>query len=458
MPTFATAITNPSYTLLEVDWPDTTRYYSKVGVNSASVGAYQPRVKSFGTIRYALGDESKSLQYVTMTITLTDGDETLLNMLGKGYRWQYSAVRVYVAPAAASGKSQWTSFFVGVLDDFQPAGRGLWTLTVAPKVRQLRAPFPLTQTDEDFATTADKTALGNQIPVLAGKHDDYGDQNTGAVPTLYVDKTNFYFLVCIGWVTVLRVYLAAALKTLTTHYTVLHSIIGGRLYTIIKMVGDPGTSAVTCDIEGPETVGNGTGAMITEATDVLKWLLANFVYAEYQSGNWASGAGNAPLNTTSFTTVQSALSGRAGGAAFAAARYMSSQVTGENFVNEWASSMGVDVAWDQNGNLALYYDDCYSNDPGYSLSILRFPGDLGEPHVAFDSRGAVSTGVIQYESFASEPSTTSPQGFSSKLKKHKPDPTNRDGRGYYKLQVNDPLSTIPASLNINAECGPKTTP
>src|SRR5215471_8213189 len=194
MPVFASAITNPSYVLLEIDWPDQTRRYSKVGVNSASVGAFIPRVVRFGQVRYSLADENKSLQHSSMSITLADPDQTLANMIGCGARWSNAAARVYVAPAAASSRSQWTQFFGGVVDEMQPTDAGQWVLTLTPQMRRLRAPIPLSQINLYDFTNPDKSAQGIQYPLMLGKADDFGDQNTGACPAIYVDKTNFIYL------------------------------------------------------------------------------------------------------------------------------------------------------------------------------------------------------------------------------------------------------------------------
>jgi hypothetical protein len=468
MPLFTTAITVPTYTLMEVDFPSGTRYYSLAdeGVFSASVAAYQPRLLSCGSYRVSLSDASKSLQHVTLNPVVTDGDESLLNLVGRGERWQYSAVRVYWAPAAASGKSQWTQMYGGDLDDIQPGKRGEWHFTVNPtQFRKLQSPFPLVQVGTYDWPNADKSALGNPIPIVIGKHDDYGDQNTGAVPTLYVDKVGFRYLVSLGWVTPLRVYSAGTLKTLTTHYTISRTNIGGRYFTLIDFIADQGTNQITLDVEGVETIGNGTGVMVTEATDVLKFVLVNFCFNEYQQGLWQTGLGGAPINTASFTAVQSALSGRACGSAFAASRYLAGQTSGEQFINEWAASTGVDVAWGPDGTIRLYYDDCAqlssgATNAGYTLSQLRYGSDFSADGLtlALDSKGAVNSAVVQYETFQSEPTTAAPQGIHAKFKKAKPDPQNRDGRGYYQMRVTDPLSTVSATVNINANAGPATTP
>lgn len=462
MPTFPVAITADSHTLLEVDFPSGTRRYSLAsdGVFSHSGQTYKDLMLRAGQITYALGDESKSLQHPQMSPEIADPDEDLLNILGRGERWEQSAARVYVAPPAASGKAQWTTWYTGVLDNMLPSDRGSFTLSLTMRLRELKSPWPLNQINPYDFGAADKSAYGTQSPLVVGKHDDYGDQTTGACPVLYVDKgaSKLYYVVSAGRVNVVRVYSASQLKALGTHYTIVYLTIGGRLYTLIHFLADQSSNQITCDVEGPESVGDGTGTMIHEATDILLFVLVNFVFNEYQGGNWISGLGGAPINLASFAAVKAALSGRAGGAAFAAARYFAGQTTGEQFCNEWASSMGVDIAWNCAGELQLYYDDLYSNDAGYALPKWYYPADFGLPKITLDSSGLVQTTIVQYESFASEPTQSSPQGTNAKLKKQKPDPQNRDGRGYWQLQVSDPMATVRGSVNINAETGPKTTP
>jgi hypothetical protein len=177
------------------------------------------------------------------------------------------------------------------------------------------------------------------------------------------------------------VYLAGVLKTLTTHYTVEHETINGRLYTLVTFVSDPGEDPVTADVTGYESVGNGSGSTLT-GTDALAHLLTNFIYGDYQGGNWASTTTN--INSTLFTAVQTILSGL--GAQKVSMRFGGdSQLLGMDAINQWCKTLRVDAFWTGLGKLGL----CFNNPHDTTLwhdapQLVLYPDELAPMRLEWD--------------------------------------------------------------------------
>lgn len=98
--------------------------------------------------------------------------------------------------------------------------------------------------------------------------------------------------------------------------------IAGRRYTLIYAKGDlaanalSGDAPLTVNVQGVETVGDGSGTTVVDLCQQYQHFLTNFVLGDYQSGAWLSVPtfpdGTARIDTASFTAAQAALDARTG--------------------------------------------------------------------------------------------------------------------------------------------------
>lgn len=83
----------------------------------------------------------------------------------------------------------------------------------------------------------------------------------------------------------------------STYFAAPYRDIGGRRYTIVYLIGPAATGVVdgsaplTADVKGIESVGDGSGTLLTSVYDQYQHWLVNFAMGDYQTGGW----GTAPL-------------------------------------------------------------------------------------------------------------------------------------------------------------------
>jgi hypothetical protein len=147
----------------------------------------------------------------------------------------------------------------------------------------------------------------------------------------------------------------------------------------VKWTSDPLDAVVTVDVAGYETVGDGSGTLITNPVRQLKHWLDQFVWGEYLGGNWL--AATAPIDTTRLTETEAFLDAYS----LTGSLYVSSETTGEDVLNDWCASHQVDAFWTNLGKIAFRVDDPRLPGTGYSGSWIR--GDLDQVG-RFGTRGA----------------------------------------------------------------------
>jgi len=137
--------------------------------------------------------------------------------------------------------------------------------------------------------------------VLYGIHDSTGmQQGPGLVPTIYVDTVQFRYLVCAGKAKSIDYVYVDGVQTgsgWSTSYVTVH----GRIYTLIDFTTDQGTAEITCDANGYEAVGDGSGAVITNPATQWAHRLSNFVLGDYMTGSWLST--NALIDSTTLSAA-----------------------------------------------------------------------------------------------------------------------------------------------------------
>lgn len=364
------AATKSVFAVITITLPGGTAFRIAVlPVSVATVGQstqYNSKVVNWASITRQLSTRDGSLQLSTAGVTFEDTDRTFSNNLAT---WGIEAMRGAAFGIALGSVNvtpgNWYSAFVGTVDTVKMDSPHVWTVTAQSAQQALReGRFPKTPVLQgDFPNVYDKAIYSFRVPIIYGVHDSRGSGDTGLVPCLYVDTLGFRYLVSQGWVTCDRVYSAGVLKTVTSDYTVDHTTINGRLYTLVNFISDQGTNEVTADVTGFESVGNGSGTTLT-GTDALAHLLTNFVYGDYQGGNWASTTTN--INSTYFSNVQTILTTL--GSQKVSMRFGGDEdgMLGMDAVNSFCRTLRLDAFWTNLGKLGLAFNNPFDTTLYYS--------------------------------------------------------------------------------------------
>lgn len=384
--------------------PLATRRYASWGVSSTSLGTMAGKVISWGNIRRQVSDRDNSLVLNDTDVTIEDTDGSFvsaLETLQHTMRGARATIKIGSPNVAAAN---WVTVFDGFVDKWSMKSALVWNLELHPNDRYLLGPFPKTPIlAGDFPNVLDKTIYGEYVPIIYGIHDSRGSSDAGMVPCPYVDTINFRYLVAHGWVTVDRVYndaTGAFILISASDYTVTHRTINGRLFTMIDWDA-PGLAddvTVQADVTGYESVGDGSGTTLT-GVNALKHLIVNFMFGDYQGGNWLAD-GTAPVSTTTFSTVQTYLtdlnwqkvSVRYGGG---------SQTEGRSAVNEFCQTLQLNAFFTRAGLLGVAKDDHRSTTLWYDQpQLVRYDrdekGDDGSLQLDYDRDSLIDRLSIQY--------------------------------------------------------------
>lgn len=357
---------NPLW-LLSLALPGATQRYGHAPFASASQGMFRAKLLDLGIGGRAMsvGRDGGRLQAVEIGVSLVDSDHQFSKLLygSSGDEVWGSTATLYLTAAEAVPTlafANWHTEFSGRLVSGSHKAL-VWSLILRPNDLPLQGKIPQQRIAIADWPNADTAVLDKPAPLLYGKHSSLGISNTGALPTLYVDKVGYRYLLCLGAAkTVDRVYVDGVL--ITSGYSVTYPTVAGRLYTVLDFTADQGENAVTCDATGYDATGDTTGALITDPSDILKHLLVNFVFASHPgTGAWYSDS-TAPVDTTSFATVKTFLSARSYACSpyiaepTAAQSALESICTDHYFHPYWTSTGKIGVAVIDNGDVSIYQD------------------------------------------------------------------------------------------------------
>lgn len=335
--------------VLEMIMPDRTWRLSGQPIAIKGQGQYEPRIRKGGWGQVSSGstDRSGKLEAVQTFVNCDDTDRALMSLKygprGPEVRGSVATMKCVLLEGAYA--DAWT-FFSGVVWDIEFGTNRSAKISFRVDDLPLQREVPKLALASYFPT-AKSDVLALYAPVIYGVHDSTGlASDKGMVKALHVDTVGHRYLLSQGWLkSVRRVFDGAAPAG---SYAITHPEINGVLWTLIDFAAAP-SGDVTADVEGLETVGDGSGTLITNAVDQLRHWLANFVWNTYRTGAYVGDAA-APIDTTSFDEAADYLDvlGMPGSHVFPQAR-----TTGEKAVNEFVDQLNMQCFWNNVGLLSI---------------------------------------------------------------------------------------------------------
>lgn len=369
------------YSLHRISYPGGTKQYSQRPVNSTSEGVYEGRIKSVGHLSRGTLDRSFSLEPLQLSLTIDDAPgpassqrffAELLESVGGDQIEDCAAVTELTAPGIDVADR--FTLHTGLIEEIGWEGPLCYSLRIRTDDRPLRRDFPKDVIALSVWPNAHASAVSKPAPEVYGKFDTGGGTTGGALPTLYVDKVGFRYMVSRRRIkAVNRVYVAGT--QVTVGFTITYPLVGGRRYTLIDFDADQGDAAVTCDAEGYETVGDGSGTLIENWADQLRYALINSVYGD--ATDLPLPDATAPIDTTWFDAAADFLDARG----HKSARYLGGDKrrNGKALIDEGCSSYQCRPFWTNLGKIAIRFEDhgetnIYLDDPWFQWQ--RHLGDF----------------------------------------------------------------------------------
>ena len=273
------------------------RFASVGGLPGLTTPGAEPRVIDWGQPpRYAVDVTSATIGRTEAAVTLADPDSSVRARLEAGHNRLAPAWLRYVVPSLTA--DIYEPVLTGILEDWHSTfGQVELFLRVDDRVLDTDVPrLPILRPDWPDLTGTMASWYGTYFPVVMGTHSALGLSGTGAVRCVPVAWTTG----SVGWyapmlgpaAAIARVYVAGALKTLTTHYTVSLETRGRKPITVIKFTaGNIPTAdqAVTCDLSGADASGVALGgAVITNAVRQIRKFILDYGWTDWRGGEYPS--------------------------------------------------------------------------------------------------------------------------------------------------------------------------
>lgn len=383
----------------------TTYKFAKYPIVSEANGEYYPYVESFGSIKKTLGFPAFGIQNVRSTVNIFDYDRTLQKKIGgsAGGKIVGATCNIVLRSFHVAEASHYT-VLPGIVKDWRITGDQKFQFVIGVDETPLRTPFKIPRKTREIFPNIDESVEDEDGAIYFGNHFSSGITGaTGMVEAKLIDTAKNYWYVSYGTVTdVTNIHVDGVSDT---DWTVIGtqvaggpdptSFFNGRPYTIIEDTASTKRTAentVTCDVEGPERQGDGSGDTTTETDPVilLRIILCNFVYNDYpigatkpNPGGWAFfGQSVSDANTPYNDTINSVLEME--GATMSAK--ITSSMTPLTFLKDWAETFGVWLGWDTNLEIVLadmhFFDrdiqvsDVIENEKVQKISMTTLSNDI----------------------------------------------------------------------------------
>lgn len=393
-------------------------------------GTYKPKILQASRPVYGGFDLGNSLRLPEMTITLDDADDDFGTIVASNENALRAPV-VVKAVAIENGVVLDSMSFTGVLASWALASEKVYQLTLRSDDTILGSAVKKPIRAEDWPLAPNKSVLGQGAPIIIGLHDSAGITNTGSCPVTHVDNVTFYGLVSWGWTTVLRAYQdGVRIPAGTAPYTgVVHLLRGGQMWTLLKFTTDQSAHTWTADVQGVESVGDGSGTALNNAGECMLWFLRNLAYGRPKRGMWLTSGGN--LEAADFTLATMAL--RAAGNPYKVSRLINSDTTILSEVNGWGASTGLFPYISPAGNIGVQYHDPQEKAVNWNNGSRWYRDsekDFDQMAMTFDENGLIGGALVTANALAT------------------------GGAGWQPLQVLNPFSKSGSIEGISMPWGP----
>lgn len=330
----------------------TTYRYSRTGNHMAGVGLYEPKILERGPVTRGVQQRYNAVEFQTVDLLIDDTDQSFSQIVegasGNSLR-SATAVLQVASPNVAS--ANWHTMFTGRIYSVTQPQPLQWQITLGQNALPLeRESCSKGKVEVSDWPNSALDARDAALPLLYGRISSANGANNGAVPCLCVDQVGFRFLVCAGWAKAVDTVYVNGSPVAAADYTITHPIINGRRFTLIDFASAPASNTVTCDAQGYEDVGDGSGALILNPAEMARHILHNHIYGDYRDGAYSTGA---PLDSAAFTALASFFTDRG----YEASAYVASRRRGQEILNDFLNSFEVKTFWRADGTLAVKVED-----------------------------------------------------------------------------------------------------
>lgn len=296
----------------EFAFPGTTVRASMGGFSALGIGTFDTPIESMSSVTYGPVDRSGVPAALEMTIDIPDGSRTIARIKeGAGANEvEGSAATVWnVARHPTVNKSKWFTVIDGIVRRITLPRPMVARVTVRTDDRAfLREMLQIWRITKAMWPRAKSEEVGKAPPLIYGEHSAANYRISPGMIRLPCVDTIEHKYAAIAWLkSVDRVY-AGDTQLAPAGFTITNPIVGGLRWTIVTLTSDPGDAEITIDAHGLETVGDGSGSMVSGKAEILAHLLTNFCFGQYKSG--AYPATSSRIDSSLTTTIANFLNAR----------------------------------------------------------------------------------------------------------------------------------------------------
>lgn len=361
--------------------PGSTFRFGNAPYSSVSEGHFAGLVRDLSSITRAVSNRDGRLPAVQFTAKIWDHDRSLQRVLtgarAKEVRGSVASMKLLTPTVAYSAAP---TFFDGQLIRWGLAEPFLIEFVCKTNDEQLARPSRQPSITRNNWPNADSAAYDLVAPVLYGHHDASTTRTgPGFVRAILVDRAIYRYLVCAGKAkAVSRVYVNGT-QVSSSLYTTSYVVVQGRQYTTILFdnaadalsagVADSSgvsvaSAVVTCDAQGYETVGDGSGSVITNPASQVAHFLSNWILGGYLTGNWLST--NSLIDSALLTAEEATMTALTAGGSF----YKDVRITGLDALAAYCVSFERKCFWSRNFKIGLDGEKIFTQP--YLGNVIRW--------------------------------------------------------------------------------------
>src|SRR3990172_135264 len=293
--------------VITIAFPSGTKYYAPTGADETT--PYESRVLSIGRVSVGASERSGALGFPQWSFTLAEDERRELTLLFESQEPSGAAVTLqWLAPNQDPlvNTSLAATLATSVLHRWRRLRPGIWELTCTPDWRPLKTKVtkqPILKGEYPLATGS---PWGSYMPQVYGIHESSGLAGAGMIPGInisYDATAGRYWLLSQGFVRAAPGVFVDGVDA-TTDFSLVRAVVAGKAISYVKFIGGgapPAAGAeITADVEGYETLDDGTGPVITNPVAQLRHWLSYYGLGNYLS---SAGPGIDPLIDTPSWTV-----------------------------------------------------------------------------------------------------------------------------------------------------------